>query len=135
MYYLMNAINLLNAERQITLFAQFCVPWRSKSGGPGWYCPADPPGFGSGTGDVSSLGGILTSVMDYVFVIAGLLLLFMIIASGYTLLTSAGNPEAMTKGKSRLTAALIGFIIVFAAFWIFQIIEVLLGGTGVFTPP
>ena len=111
----------INVERGISLLAAaFCVPW-----GGGWYCSSAPEGFGSGTGDVSSLGAV----------IAGIILLFMIIASGYTLLTSAGNPEAIAKGKSRLTAALIGFIIVFAAFWIFQIIELLLGGVGtVFTP-
>jgi len=68
--------------------------------------------------------------MDYVFVIAGILLLFMIIASGYTLMTSTGNPEAITKGKSHLTAALVGFLLVFAAFWILQIIEVFLGVQG-----
>lgn len=114
--------------------ASFCVPWKTL-GAEIQYCIGSPPGFGKGTGDVSSLGGILTSLMDYVFVIAGIILLFMIIASGYTLLTSAGNPEAIAKGKSRLTAALIGFVIVFAAFWIFQIIELLLGGVGtVFIP-
>ena len=80
--------------------------------------------------ELSSIGTILTNLMDYVFVIAGILLLFMIIASGYTLMTSTGNPEAIAKGKSHLTAALVGFLIVFAAFWILQIIEVFLGVEG-----
>jgi len=105
--------------------ASYCVPWSGR-----WYCSGSPQGFGTGTGNLSSTGAILTSLMDYVFVIAGILLLFMIIASGYTLMTSAGNPEAMAKGKSRLTAALVGFLLVFAAFWILQIIEVFLGVQG-----
>jgi hypothetical protein len=107
----------------------FCVPWRS-SGDP---CIGTPKGFGLGLGDLTSVGSTITSLMDYVFVIAGILLLFMIIASGYTLMTSAGNPETMAKGKSRLTAALVGFILVFAAFWILQIVEVFLGVPGEFT--
>lgn len=105
----------------------FRIPWR---GSPSGWGIADPLSEGDGTGDFSSLGSVLTSLMDYVFVIAGILLLFMIIASGYTLMTSAGNPEAMAKGRSRLTAALVGFVLVFAAFWILQIIEVFLGVEG-----
>ena len=95
--------------------------------GGGWEPVVGPPGFKF---EYTPIGTILTSLMDYVFVIAGILLLFMIIASGYTLMTSAGNPEAISKGKSHLTAALVGFLLVFAAFWILQIIEVFLGVQG-----
>jgi hypothetical protein len=98
--------------------------------GGGWFPVVNPSGFKFGN---TPLGTVLTSLMDYIFVIAGLILLFMIISSGYSLLTSAGNPEAIQKGKSRLTAALVGFLLVFAAFWILQIIEVFLGLPGTFT--
>ena len=94
---------------------------------PGGFHAPNPAGFGTGTGKLSSLGAIVYSLMPYVFAIAGLILLFMIVAAGYTLLTSAGNPEAMAKGKSRLTTALIGFFIVFAAYWILQLTKELLG--------
>ncbi|OGY16865.1 MAG: hypothetical protein A2785_03815 [Candidatus Chisholmbacteria bacterium RIFCSPHIGHO2_01_FULL_49_18] len=129
MFYLINIFP--HIERALHLSsAAFCVPWRdplTKTS----YCVGSPDEFGSGSGGkLSSLGTILTSLMDYVFVIAGILLLFMIIASGYTLMTSAGNPEAISKGKSHLTAALVGFLLVFAAFWILQIIEVFLGVQG-----
>jgi hypothetical protein len=109
----------------------FWIPWIGEA--PEFLIgdPLQPPG--GGTGDFSSLGAALTSLMDYIFAIAGLILLFMIISSGYSLLTSAGNPEAIQKGKSRLTAALVGFLLVFAAFWILQIIEVFLGLKGTFT--
>ena len=93
----------------------------------------NPPGYGTGTGNLSSLGSILNSLMPYVFAIAGLILLSMIVSAGYTLLTSAGNPDAIEKGKSRLTVGLIGFFLVFAASWILQIIEVFLGVPGYFT--
>lgn len=80
---------------------------------------------GARAGD--SLGEIVNDLMPYIFAVSGLVLLFMIIFSGYQLLTSAGNPEGMQKGKSRLTAALVGFIIIFAAFWIYQLIGVIIG--------
>ncbi len=98
-----------------------CVPWENAPD----YCIGSPEGFNRI--ELMSLGSIISNLMPYVFAIAGLVLLLMIIAAGYTMLTSAGNPEAIAKGKSRLTAGLIGFILVFAAYWILQIIEVFLG--------
>jgi hypothetical protein len=37
------------------------------------------------------------------------------------------NPEAAAKGKQAATSAVIGFIIIFAAYWIIQIIETVTG--------
>jgi hypothetical protein len=107
------------------------IPWGAI--GESTKYPVLKPASSKWGNELSSLGSILTNLMDYIFVIAGLILLFMIIASGYSLLTSAGNPEAIQKGKSRLTAALVGFLLVFAAFWILQLIEVFLGMPGAFT--
>ena len=104
------------------LTQDFCFPW-----GGGWYCSSPPAGYGSGTGNLLNLGTITNSLMSYVFAIAGIILLLMIVFAGYTLLTSIGNPEAIQKGKSRLTAALVGFILIFAAFWIWQLIQVFIG--------
>lgn len=112
--------------------AQVCVPWGEINGIPHSICANSPEGFGTGEGFLSNLGTILTGgagrvgLMTYVFAISGLILLFMIVASGYTLLTSAGNPDAIGKAKSRLTAAVTGFLIVFAAFWIYQLVGLLL---------
>ncbi len=113
------------------LLAQaYCYPW-----GGGWYCSSPPGGteYGSGTGDLTNLGTILTGsgsgigLTTYAFAIAGVILIFMIIVSGYQLLMSAGNPEGLEKGKKRLTASLVGFILIFAAFWIWRLVEVLIG--------
>jgi hypothetical protein len=51
----------------------------------------------------------------------------MLLAGGFTMLSSASNPEAADKGKQQITTALIGFIIIFAAYWIVQIVEIVLG--------
>jgi hypothetical protein len=100
-----------------------CLPWQYYSGDEfRGYCRTFE-GYGEG----ETLGSIINRLMPYIFAFSGLILLFMIIFSGYQLLTSAGNPEAMQKGKSRLTAALVGFILIFAAFWIYQLIGVIIG--------
>lgn len=107
----------------------FEIPWGFTEGPYGGMSTieiADVPG-GDWTGRLSSLGSILAALMPYIFTISGIVLLFMIIASGYSLLTSAGNPESIEKGKKRLTAALAGFFIIFIAFWIWQLVQVFTG--------
>ena len=39
------------------------------------------------------------------------------------------NPEQAAKGKQAATAAVIGFIIIFASYWIIQLIQLLTGIT------
>lgn len=83
---------------------------------------------GTGTAfDGAQIGQIVGSAMGYVFAAAGIGLLLMIISSGFTLMTSAGDAKKMAAGQQRLTNAIIGFLLVFGAFWIVQILGVILG--------
>ena len=66
-------------------------------------------------GDV---GLFVSQLLQYALIIAGLVLFAGVIAAGFTILTSGGDPKKTEMGKNRLTSALIGFLIVFAAFWI-----------------
>ena len=42
-------------------------------------------------------------------------------------MASGGNVEQIDKGKQAISGAIIGFIIIFASFWIIQLIEKLTG--------
>jgi len=48
---------------------------------------------------------------------------------GIGMIAGAGNsnPEQAGKGRQAATSAVVGFIIVFAAYWIMQLIEILTG--------
>lgn len=87
-----------------------------------------------------SLGSIISSVLPYIFTIAGILLLVYLIFGGFQLMLSRGDPKAAQSAKSHITNALIGFIIIFIAFWVVQLFGQVLGLTkitGIFnnTPP
>lgn len=75
----------------------------------------------------TTLEGVVSGAMPFVFGFAGLVLLIMIILAGFTLLTSAGDAKKLEQGKSRLTYAIVGFLVLFAAYWITQIIGVSFG--------
>lgn len=79
-------------------------------------------GLKSGT---DSLGGITTIILPYVLTIAGLILFGMLIMGGFTMLTGAADKHAQETGKGQITSAVIGFIIIFLAYWIAQILQVI----------
>jgi hypothetical protein len=91
------------------------------------------------TGTFSNSGGftladVVSRLMLFIFPIAGLILFLNIMWSGFSYLTSAGDPKKMEMAKGRLTTSLIGFIILFLAFWITQLVAFILGIKGVFNP-
>lgn len=58
---------------------------------------------------------------------AGLISFFLAIGAGIMIINNAGNPQEQAKGKQILNYAVMGLVLVFSAFWIIQIIEVLTG--------
>jgi len=70
---------------------------------------------------------IIKLSLPYFFVIAGLVLFVMIVFGGFTIFTSTGNPEKIKQGQAMIVNAVIGFVIMFAAYWIIQILEMTLG--------
>jgi hypothetical protein len=79
----------------------------------------------------ADIGTILNTAIPYTIAIAGVGLLLMIISAGFTLLTSAGDPKKMEAGKNRLTYALLGFVLVFGAYWIVVILGLMFGVKGI----
>lgn len=69
-----------------------------------------------------TLGEIVSGLLPYLVVFAGLLLLLYLLYGGFQLMTSGGDPKKIETGKGIITTALIGFTIVFISFWLIQII-------------
>lgn len=78
-------------------------------------------------GGTITLGAILTRSMQFIFLFAGIGLLLMLLAGGFTFLTSAGDSKKMEKGQQQLTNAILGFIIIFVAFWLVQALGYIFG--------
>ncbi len=79
--------------------------------------------------DIKGVGNLVSLFLNIAFMVAGLVLLIFIIIGGIGLIGSAGNsnPENMEKAKKTLTSAILGFVIVFASYWIVKLIAQLLG--------
>ena len=51
----------------------------------------------------------------------------MLIMGGITLMTAAGDPAKSKAGYGKISAGLIGFLIIFVSYFVAQLIEVILG--------
>lgn len=83
--------------------------------------------------DTQSVGQVFDDPTDLInllvpnlFILAGTIFLFLLIAGGFTIISS-GGADAVEKGKQQITIAILGFVIMFASYWIVQIVEVLTG--------
>ena len=75
----------------------------------------------------SSVGEIISQLLPYIYGFAGLALFIMLIVGGITLMTAAGDPAKSKDGYGKISAGLIGFLIIFVSYFVTQIVEVVLG--------
>lgn len=73
----------------------------------------------------NSTDDMVNLIVKVVFVGAGTVLFVMIIMAGFSMI--GGDSKDKDKAKTTMTAAAIGFIVMFAAYWIMQIIQLLTG--------
>jgi len=75
------------------------------------------------------LGSFISALLPNVYMIAGVIIFILLIFGGFTYIVSAGRakPEGVQQGKNAITAALIGFLLIFCSWWLIQIIEAITG--------
>ncbi len=84
-------------------------------------------GIGEATG-YDSIGTFLsTAIIPNVMMVANIILFIMIFVSGFSVISSAGNPDKNKNAKAILTASIIGFVIIFAAYWIMEALGIIMG--------
>ena len=69
----------------------------------------------------------IATILPNVYVVAGLVLFFLVLLGGFFTITGAGDEEKIKRGHMILTSAILGFAIVFGSFWLIQIIQILTG--------
>ena len=77
--------------------------------------------------ELSTPGGIVTRLLDFIFPIAGLILFLMISWGGFEVLVGSGDSSKVQAGKQRVTAAIVGFLVLFSSYWLIQIVEAVFG--------
>ncbi len=76
-----------------------------------------------------TIGEFVSTVLPNVYVLAGLIMFFLILLGGIGLISAGGDTEKIQAGSKKITIAIAGFAIIFLSYWIIQIIEILTGLT------
>jgi len=75
----------------------------------------------------ATLGSLITTLVPYIVGAAAFAVLIYIIIGGYQIMLSGGDPKSIAAGKSKVTNAIIGIIIVFFAYAISLVVAEMLG--------
>ncbi|PIV02188.1 hypothetical protein COS55_00130 [Candidatus Shapirobacteria bacterium CG03_land_8_20_14_0_80_40_19] len=83
----------------------------------------------TGAPQFASPGALISIILKNVYVLAGIMLFVLLIVGGISIISSAGGGDAKktAQGQKAITSALIGFLIIFASYWIIQIIQYITG--------
>lgn len=73
-------------------------------------------GIGENPCNVQDIFSLIARVTNWLIFVAGIYAVAQIILNGFYLVVSMGNEEAITKRKSGLTSAVIGFVLVMLAY-------------------
>lgn len=78
--------------------------------------------------EFTDLASVVTiALKKLIFPVAGVILFAYLVWGGFDYLTSMGDPKKAEVGKNKITNAIVGFVIIFVAYWIVQIIDYVLG--------
>lgn len=72
-------------------------------------------------------GGIVTELLKYLFPLSGLLLFLMIVWGGFDMIRGASNKQTFEQGRQKMVAAIIGFILIFLAYFVMVVLEKITG--------
>lgn len=81
----------------------------------------------SASNTYSNAGDLLNNILPNVYVAAGIVIFFMFILGGFKVISSASDSHKMEEGKKTITFAIMGLLVVFASYWIIQLIQVVTG--------
>lgn len=118
-FFILSALTFLYSLKPV--FAQVNLPGYEHGEISGW--------VGSATTLESNLAFVISKILPYFLIFAGLALLIYLLLGGFKLLTSAGSPEQIARGQKMLTNAIVGFLIVISAYWLFQMVKTIFGLT------
>jgi len=86
----------------------------------------EPEGFGKEVTSIT-VGSIVSGAISLAMLIVALVFFFMLILGGLKWVMAGGDEKKVGEARGQITNALIGLVIVFAAFAIMKLIETIFG--------
>lgn len=82
---------------------------------------------------INNVGDLIGEILKFLIPLAGIILLFVVIWGGYDLILSQGSAEKIKGAKAKITAGIIGFVLLVTSFLLIKLIERIFDlNTGIF---
>ena len=81
-----------------------------------------PADYGDVTESTGGLAGLLSNIINFITVAAGLYALFNLVMAGLNFITSRGDPKGVDAAKQKIYMSIIGLVIIAASFLIAAIL-------------
>jgi len=78
----------------------------------------------------TTMGDIINKVVPFIITLAGILLFFILMWGGLDYVQSQGAPEKLKTANAKITAGIIGFVILILAFFITRVFAYIFGVSG-----
>ena len=78
----------------------------------------------------TSLASIINNVLPFIMTLAGILLFFVLLWGGFDYVTSQGAPEKLKTANAKITAGVVGFVLLVLSFLIARIFAYIFGIGG-----
>lgn len=80
-----------------------------------------------------SVAGIVSASLQLILVVAAIVFFFILVIGGVKWIMSGGDKAHTEGARNQITAALVGLVIVFAAWAIAQLVGTFFGGIDIFS--
>jgi hypothetical protein len=83
--------------------------------------------------NISTLGDLINTIMNFLVPLAAVILFIVLLWGGYDYLLSRGSPDKIKGAKAKITAGIIGFVLLLTSYILVRFIGGLVGlGEGTF---
>lgn len=84
--------------------------------------------------NINSLGDLINKlVTGLIYPLAAVILFFILVWGGYDFMFSQGNPEKLKTARAKITAGIVGFVLLVVSYLIVRVIAFIFGiGEGIF---
>lgn len=80
----------------------------------------------------TSIADIINNVVPFIMTMAGIILFFVLMWGGFDYVTSQGQPEKLKTANAKITAGVIGFVLLVLSFLITRVLSYIFGiGQGI----
>lgn len=77
--------------------------------------------------NVNTLSDLINKIIPFMMGMAGLVLFFVFVMGGYDFLLSQGNADKIKSGKAKITAGIVGFVLLILSYLVARLLAFIFG--------